>query len=106
MELTNIKLDLKSISPVAGAAKKVKPPPLAENNVANGNIEVNEKTVDSQSPRSVISKGTTFGKRFPKVEGLSSKVTKEYGLLAEMGMDSLIPSQYRSKFSRRDDDGN
>ena len=44
--------------------------------------------------------------RFPKVEGLTNKQIKEYSLLGEMGLDSLIPKHFLGHFSRRDPDGN
>ena len=47
-----------------------------------------------------------FKANLPVVEGLPVHRIKEYKILGEMGLDDLIPLNFRTQFTIRDTDGN
>ena len=44
-------------------------------------------------------------REYPKINGLDAKQVKEFTLLGELGLDQLIPFEFRHFFSKREPDG-
>ena len=69
--------------------------------VYNNVLVDDTKTQPNENIQSVVAK-----RKFPKIEGLKSCKVKEYTYLGEIGLEELVPDEYRSIFSKRDCDGN